>query len=157
MTATITFRVKSPNATNMLDACFVNCDSYMLNFFFLSCFWWFFYFFVNAEIWHTTMEPKYSPLFTDLEISPTSVSYFSPQVPIYWIAFVFWLFSQKLLIFFSFRNLSHNLLSGPIGNVFTGLQNLREMYVFFTWSLYFLYPDVWSEKKIMHSTTLHEM
>ncbi|KAK9921141.1 hypothetical protein M0R45_029665 [Rubus argutus] len=24
-------------------------------------------------------------------------------------------------------NLSHNLLSGPIGNVFTGLQNLREM------------------------------
>ena len=59
--------------------------------------------------------------------------------------------------FFSFRNLSHNLLLGPIGNVFTGLQNLREMYVFFTWSLYFLYPDVWSEKKVMHSTTFHEI
>ncbi|CAL5209394.1 unnamed protein product [Lathyrus oleraceus] len=29
-------------------------------------------------------------------------------------------------------NLSHNFLYGPIGNVFTGLDNLKEMYVFFT-------------------------
>lgn len=34
--------------------------------------------------------------------------------------------------FFHFfgRNLSHNMLSGPIGSVFTGLENLKELYVF---------------------------
>jgi len=36
----------------------------------------------------------------------------------------------------SCRNLSHNLLHGPIGDVFTGLDNLKEMYVFFSWSFY---------------------
>jgi len=30
----------------------------------------------------------------------------------------------------SCRNLSHNLLHGPIGDVFSALNNLKEMYVF---------------------------
>ncbi|PQQ06870.1 protein STRUBBELIG-RECEPTOR FAMILY 2 [Prunus yedoensis var. nudiflora] len=49
-------------------------------------------------------DPKYSPFFTYHEKPPTFVSCLFPD----------W-------------NLSHNLLSGPIGNVFTGLQNLREL------------------------------
>ncbi|CAJ1909322.1 unnamed protein product [Sphenostylis stenocarpa] len=34
----------------------------------------------------------------------------------------------------TYMNLSHNLLHGPIGDVFTGLDNLKEMYVLYSWS-----------------------
>lgn len=44
----------------------------------------------------------------------------------YW--FLFLILDVELLNICSFfRNLSHNNLSGPIGNVFNGLQNLEKM------------------------------
>lgn len=43
------------------------------------------------------------------------------------------------------RNLSHNVLSGRIGNVFSGLQNLVEMYDF---SPVILFPLNWKCKEL---------
>lgn len=36
--------------------------------------------------------------------------------------------SHKTEMLLYFRNLSHNLLSGPVGDAFTGLRNLRQLY-----------------------------
>lgn len=36
--------------------------------------------------------------------------------------------SDKTEMLLYFRNLSHNLLYEPIGDAFTGLQNLRQLY-----------------------------
>ncbi|KAF1891985.1 hypothetical protein Lal_00036336 [Lupinus albus] len=43
-------------------------------------------------------------------------------------------FNVKILELTSILNLSHNFLSGPIGDVFNGLDNLKELYAFFSWS-----------------------
>ena len=72
----------------------------MLNFFFFQVFGDYSTFSWMQKYGIQLFETKYSPLSTSHEMSLTSVSYFFPQVSIYWIAFAFWLFNQNLLILF---------------------------------------------------------
>ena len=87
-------------------------------------------------------KPKYSTYFILYGKSPTSVSWYLTIAGLMFNGPWFW-YSYSYSS--ACRNLSHNTLSGVIGNVFTGLQNLREMYASFFSLLMLFLPLNWTD------------